>query len=234
MKKLLIGLLSIIAITSFAAVNNGWPTDFDWNSQDVTKIDNWIKYQQEAGHKSRLILALSIKDLVGKSSETITYAEFKEIILKNTQTVTKNAKNTKNMFTSRAAMIARGVVRFQDFLPMIIVDPDFEKSSYVMTNLITRPIRTTSMSGKFDGTYLLDAVSWRKVTFEKYIYIFQNDPVILKTVIDRYEKEQLKFTKEQIKSDMELMKRVVYPKLDKNEKLKPIAVKIELILKSIQ
>lgn len=233
MKKLLISLLSIIAITSFAAGGNGWPADFDWNSQDTTKIDNWIKYQQDAGQKSRLILALSIKDLAGKSSETITYVEFKEIILKNTQSVTKNAKNTKNLFTSRAAMIARGVVRFQDFLPMIIVDPDFESSSYVMANLITKPIRSTS-NGKFDGTYLLDAVSWRKITFEKYIVIFQNDPVILKAVIDRYEKDQLKFTKEQIKSDMELMKRVIYPKLDKNEKLKPIAVKIELILKSVQ
>lgn len=220
MKKLLIGLFAISLITSTFAVE--LPPNWDWNTENVTLIDSFIEFQTNAKKETQIINCKIMKALVGKNATNMTYEEFKGVI---TKIVTENSSlkdvRLKQLVIKQVAMITRCIKRFDGFKKSVINDSDAAINSYVYVFLINK-------------NKDLSAKEWRQLSMEKYLFSVKNDVRAYQTFIDRYEEEIINFDRETIVADMNIVKRIIYPKLSKNEKLKPIAVKIELIVKSVQ
>jgi hypothetical protein len=220
MKKLLIGLFAFSLITSTFAVE--LPPNWDWNTENVTLIDSFIEFQTNAKKETQIINCKIMKALVGKNATNMTYEEFKSVI---TKVVTENSAlkdvRLKQLIIKQVAMITRCIKRFDGFKRPVINDADAATNSYVYVFLINK-------------NKDLSAKEWRQLSMEKYLFTVKNDVRAYQTFIDRYEEEMINFDNETITADMNIVKRIIYPKLSKNEKLKPVAVKIELIVKSVQ
>ena len=81
MKKLLLSLFAVIAVTSFAATKiEGFPSTMqEWNTQDVTVIDGWIAKNATEQLATRHMAVMFLKALVGKNAANMTYEQFKTI-----------------------------------------------------------------------------------------------------------------------------------------------------------
>ncbi len=219
MKKLLIGLLSVIAVATFAT--ESYPSTIaEWNTQDITVIDGWIAKNSTPQLKSRHGQIVFLKALINKSSENITYEQFKTMAK---QIVAEYKFKPQAVNAAEAILVSRTVYlveRFNSFKMNVVADPEYNTSGYVVRIYLNR-----------DG--LLDVESIRKINMEVGLKKYSDYTYFL-SLIKFYEKNLDKFKAEDVKADMKKIKLAIYPKLDKNEKLKDIAVKVELILKAIQ
>ena len=114
MKKLLLSLFAVIAVTSFAATKvEGFPSTMqEWNTQDVTVIDGWIAKNATEQLATRRMAVMFLKALVGKNAQNLTYEQFKTIakqtvaefkqLMERINKEKGNDKNSKNIIKTQA------------------------------------------------------------------------------------------------------------------------------------
>lgn len=205
MKKMLTIIAVLISTFLFAQVPVGW----NWNLNDEAKLKE-IDSSTSNNYSSKRIKVLLA--LVGKNDSNITYTEFKSIINNALKSYDKNIKNFQIQLI--IAQIALNVKRFYSFNKEII--NEFKNSYYVIN---------------FTACKYLNPEEFRKYYFtEKRIINATN----LSGIFKQYQKVSLNYKKNEVKSDMELLKRIVYPKIGQGDKWKQLAVQIELILKSVE
>lgn len=205
MKKisLLLFLLSLISISVFAADPN---KKFSFNEQDPAQLDAWTTT------KFKVHVPL-LKALIGKDSSNISYEEFKEIITKNLDASKKTSAK------GRIVMAGYHIPRFKGFAKNIINDttlPDTNKWRVVYTH---------------HDEFTADEF---RTYFKKYILIFDKcEPVLINKSLDRYSKKTISCKTDDIKEDLQLLKRVIYKRMEESEEMKKILVKLELMIKSL-
>lgn len=207
-KVLFMCCMCVLSISSvFAAIPEGW----GWNLTDVVKLKEIQNKTTDEFFLSVIQIQTALSE---KDSTNISYDDFKKIV--NDTNKLKNYKEVVPQFVFC-------VKRFNAFDQNVLNDGDFKSLPYLKHNGL-----------RF---YQKDPEAFRKFFFvDKKVVLFQNDknPVHLNRLVDIYTKNMVNYSNEEILSDLQLLKKITYPKIAINEQWKQLAVKIELLLKSVQ
>ena len=212
MKKLsLLMLLSLFSISIFAADVN---KPFNFQETDPEQIEVWLKSgnSKDAWKKTNLNI---MKALLNKDSKNISYNDFKEIIRNTTKDKTKRWQD------NRIIMFIYQIPRFNGFSCNVLDENDFP---------VTNQFRILIMN-------------YNNIPNEKYrAYFLKYTIPVLSTMksneinklLNAYLKKSVSFKNEEIKSDLQLIKRMIYNRMSESTDMKNTIVKLELMLKSVE
>lgn len=211
-KKLsLLMLLSLFSISIFAADVN---KPFNFKETDPEQIEVWLKSgnSKDAGKKTNLNI---MKALLNKDSKNISYNDFKEIIRNTTKDKTKRWQD------NHITMFIYQIPRFNGFSCNVLDENDFA----VINQFRILILNYDNIPNEKYRAYFL------KYTIPVLLTMKSNE---INKLLNAYLKKSVSFKNEEIKSDLQLIKRMIYNRMSESTDMKNTIVKLELILKSVE
>lgn len=212
MKKLsLLMLLSLFSISIFAADVN---KKFNFQETDPEQIEIWLKSGNSSDGWMKTNLNI-MKALLNKDSKNISYNDFKEIIRNTTKDKTERWQD------NRIVMFIYQVPRFRGFSCDVLDENDFPVINQFRILIMNYDNIPNEKYRAYFLKYAIPVLSTMK----------SNE---INKLLNAYLKKSTSFKNEEIKSDLQLIKRMIYNRMSESTDMKNTIVKLELMLKSVE
>jgi hypothetical protein len=219
--KIIVSLLLVVfTVTSAFAANI--PGFFQNPSLTEKQIDAAIAQWTAEKDTYRLPMGMAFKALYGKNTTDLTYTQVKQIVTESvTAASTNKALTSKTIFTVLLNKVCYDPA-YKKFTKDFLADPELiNDNPYTYFRVIT-------ITKSYDLLpALIDSPAIEKLAKPKNF--IELNPVVTKFIAWRFKYS----TEVQLKCAKRL-KMLVYPNIGINDKWKALAVKIELLIQSLQ
>ena len=228
MKKLLLFVAFLFALTLMA---KPLPKGFSFRKGEIKADDvkQQIEIQKADKDYRRLSALLFMNYCIEKNFPEITYLEYKKIWTDLMKDVTLKHKWEYDYFMVLSTFLR---VNYQNLYKGIIFDKSLSKPArhYVLFNIL--PVYT-----KF-----VNATEFRNILNDEIIPILSNSKTARKNlkpkrvlkVLNAYASYRLELKPAEMQSDLQKMKLLLYPLIQEGDAWKPVLVKLEVLIKTIQ
>lgn len=218
-KHLLMFAICFATVASYAVI----PVNFSWQTTDPTVIDGCAKWN-EANNKDfdkvmwNCVLK-TMKDLSAKDATTISYVDFKKLILDNFVNIPKHKQYVPQFVNC--------ISRFNAFAIDVINDEELmndklakQYANMFVARMCFKDLPITQFREIFVGNIINLTNTNRTDIVDKWVILYK-----IRTIeIDNA--EMLK--------DLKKVKKLIYPNINISEDWKKVVVDIELMIKSIE